>query len=109
MIAPVCQSFGVFPSFDVTGHTFVNQCTPSPFNIFNMSSRISSSSTAFPNFNPHMAAATSVNVKTSSFPKSIVSHVSVVLPLLGSANLYSILSNVKGFPFHPRRCSQLNP
>ena len=76
MITPVCQSSGVFPSFQATWHTFVNQRTPYPLNAFNISCRISSAPAAFPDFNPRMAAATSVNVKTSSFPKSIVLHVS---------------------------------
>ena len=76
MITPVCQSIGVIPSFHPTWHTFVNQHTPSPFNAFNFSGRISSSPAGFPDFNPRMAAATSVNVKTSSFSKSIILHVS---------------------------------
>ena len=83
MITPVCQIFGVFPSFHATWLTLVNLRTPCPFNAFNISGRISSSPAAFSDFNPRMAAATSVNVKTSSFPKSIVSHVSVGVALTG--------------------------
>ena len=33
MIRPVCQSFGVFPSFHATGHNLVNQRISSPFNL----------------------------------------------------------------------------
>ena len=98
MITPVCQSFGVFLSFHATEYTLVNQYMPSPFNTFNILDLISFSPADFPDFNLHEAAATSVNVQTSSFPKSIVSHVSVVLSLLGSTNLQSNLSIVKKFP-----------
>ena len=77
MISPVCRSFGDFPSFHANFVNLVNQRTPSLFNAFNISGRISSSSAAFPDFNPRIAAVTSANVKTSSFPKSIVSNVLV--------------------------------
>ena len=85
MITPVCQSFGVFPSFYAIAHTLVNQrtSTSSPFNAFNISGRILSLPATSPNFNSRMAVATSVNVKTSSFPKLIVTHVSVGVALIG--------------------------
>ena len=68
-----------------------------------------SSPAAFPDCNLRVAAATSVNVKTFFFPKSIVSHVSVGVALLSSTNLQSILSTVKGFPSDPLGCFLLNP
>ena len=82
MITPVCQFFGVFPSFHVISLTLFNHCTPM-FNAFNISGQISSLPTAISDFNPHMAAATSINVKTSSFPKSIVLHVPVAVAFRG--------------------------
>ena len=61
MITPVC--------FQIFIHTLINQHSLSLFNAFNISSQISSLPAALPDFNPHMAAATSVNVKASSLPK----------------------------------------
>ena len=77
MITPVCQSFGAFPGFNATWQTLANQSTPSLFNDFNISGRISSSQAAFADFSSHVAAVTYVNVKISSFPKSIESLMSV--------------------------------
>ena len=53
------------------------------FNAFNILGWILFSPAAFPDFNRRMAAATSFNVKTSSFPKSIVSYVTVGVALTG--------------------------
>ena len=68
---PVFWCFSKFPR-DLT---HPRQSTYFLFRSFNISDRILSSPAAFPNFNPRMAAATSVNLKTSSFPKSIVPHI----------------------------------
>ena len=70
---------------------------------------ISSSAAAFPDFIPHMVAATLVNVKTSSFPKSIVSHalVGVALTEFNKSSKYAI--HREGISFFPLGCSQLNP
>ena len=70
MITHVCQSFGVFPSFHAT-----------LLNAFNISGWISSSPEAFPDFNPRMTAATSVDVKTSSSQNQ--SHMSVGVAFAG--------------------------
>ena len=99
MITPVCQTLDVFQSFHATRHTLVNRRIPSLFNSFSILDRISSSPATFPDFNPCIAAATSVNAKTSFFRKSIASQVSVGVAHTGFNNLQSILSNVKGFPF----------
>ena len=92
MCTPVCQSIGVFLSFLADLHTHANQRTPFPFKAFNISGRISSSPAAFPVFNPRMAAAISVNVKTTSFLKSMVLHVSVGIAFIGfnKSSKYSI-------------------
>ena len=104
MITPFCQFFGVFPSYHATCYTLVNQRTPSPFNVFNILSRIFSSPAIFPDFNPRMTAATFVNVKTSFFPKSVVSHVSMGVALTGFNKSSKFLSNMKGFSSHPIEC-----
>ena len=95
MITPVCQSFGVFqvstpPDTPLSINVIVLRSMASTFQV-----GFSFAPAAFPDFNPRMAAANTVNVKTSTFPKSIE------LFLLGSTNLQSILFNVKGFPSHP--------
>ena len=78
MFMPVCRSFGVFPSFLATSHTLINEGTFS-LNALNISGRILSSLAVFPDFNPRIIAATSVNVKTSFFLKSTLLHVLVAV------------------------------
>ena len=77
IITPACQNFGAFSRFHATWHTLVNQRTPLPFNVFNVSNEISSLSAAFQDFNLRVVAATSVNAKTSFSPKLMVLHLSV--------------------------------
>ena len=57
-----------------------------PFNALNISGGISFSPAVFVDFSPCMAAATSVDVKTS-FPKSLYPMYQWVLPSLGPTNL----------------------
>ena len=102
----VSWCFFKFPRNQLT--QLVNQSTL-PFNAFNISGRISSSPTAFPDFNPRTSAATSVNVKTSSFPQSIVLHVSVSVALTWFNNSSKYSLQCKKISFHPGECSQLNP
>ena len=83
MIALVCQSFDVFLSFHATRNTLVNQHTLTSFNVFHILGRISSSPASFPVFNPRRAAATSANMKTSFFPKLLLSHMSARVALTG--------------------------
>ena len=87
-------------------NTLVHQRTSS-INAFNISGRISSSPAVFLDFNPCIAAGTSVNVKTSFFPKSFVSHVSVGVTLTGfnKSSKYSLqrertsFLSLRMFPF----------
>ena len=69
MITLVCQSFGVFRSYCATRHIIVIQRTSFLFSVFNFSGRISSSPSAFPDFNPRIAAAISIKMKTPFLPK----------------------------------------
>ena len=109
MITPVCQFFDVFPSFQATWHTLVSQHTLFPFNAFNIFGRILSSPANFLDFNPRMAAATSVKVKISSFPKPIESHVSVGVVLTGFNKSSKYFVQRERIPFSSQECSQLNP
>ena len=83
MTTPVCLSFGVFPSSTPRDTPFLTNALLRSINFYILG-RISSSPAAFPDFNPCKAAGTYVNVKTSSFPTSIESHVSVVFAYQGS-------------------------
>ena len=107
MITPVCQSFVfllVFTPLDTPSSTN----GPSPFNAFTILDQILFSPAVFPDFNSHLAASTSVNVKTSSFPKSIVSHVSVGVAFTGF-NKSSKYSLQRERIFSSGGCSRLNP
>ena len=73
--------FSKFPRHLV--HLFQPTYIYSPFNTFNILVQILSSLAAFPHFNHRTAAATFVNEKDSSFPKSILLHVSAGVAVTG--------------------------
>ena len=90
-------------NFHATWHTRVNQRFPS-VSAFNISSLISFSPAALPNFIPLIAVATSAAVETSSFPKCSLPVCHESMPLQDSKDFQNISSIMKGFHFYPVEC-----
>ena len=72
----------------------------SAYNAFHILGRISSSPAPFFDFSLRMVAATSVNVKTSSFPKSTLSHVPEDVGFTGFNKSTKYSLSCEKIPFH---------